>query len=172
MEPETADGIEPEREAQDGEGHSRDPAPSVEGKASPGALREAARHAIEMSSLRATAREIGMSAPGLKHFVGGGTPFERTTRKLRIWHERGLGGAASPELADEILDLLLGSLPADERRKAKPLAAARLATVFDHARSPRPPWVAALLEDADGDDRPGGAPLPAAPGDHGRRVAA
>lgn len=72
--------------------------------------RELARLRIAETSLREVAREIGMSATGLRGFLDGTDPYGKTIEKLRAWvgRVRGLGDA-SPEVAENtILALLRG----------------------------------------------------------------
>jgi len=49
-------------------------------------LREAAARRAETTSLRQTAREIGMSPTGLKKFIAGVAPYSPTLRRLRKWY--------------------------------------------------------------------------------------
>ncbi len=49
-------------------------------------LREAAATRVEHTSLRAVAREIGMSPSGLKSFLNGTAPYSPTLRRLRNWY--------------------------------------------------------------------------------------
>lgn len=68
-------------------------------------LRAKARSAVESSSLRAVAEEIGMSWSGLRSFLEGTTPHPSTIAKLVDWSGRGL--AASPSRADVMSSLEL-----------------------------------------------------------------
>ena len=51
-------------------------------------LRGAVRRAVEASSQRKVARQIGMSAPGLRAFLDGARPLRPTWRKLHAWYFR------------------------------------------------------------------------------------
>ncbi len=62
--------------------------PSAEPGASLEQLREAIRARVEATSLRQTAREIGISHPALRDLIGGTVPRGRTMARLRAWHER------------------------------------------------------------------------------------
>jgi hypothetical protein len=48
-------------------------------------LRSAAAARVENTSLRGTAREIGLSPTGLKKFLLGTKPYAATQRKLQTW---------------------------------------------------------------------------------------
>lgn len=48
-------------------------------------LRSAAAARVEATSLRRTAREIGLSPTGLSKFLSGTKPYMKTLRKLRRW---------------------------------------------------------------------------------------
>ena len=82
-------------------------------------LREAVRRAVAASSLRAVAKEIDVSAPGLQHFLRGGYPLPKTARKLAAWHVQ--QRAASPlDIHEEVaLSLLLSRVPEDQRSIAE-----------------------------------------------------
>lgn len=49
-------------------------------------MRQAVAARAETTSLRATAREVGMSPTGLKKFVGGTAPYTKTVHRLRSWY--------------------------------------------------------------------------------------
>ena len=51
-------------------------------------LRDAARIRVGDTSLRATAREIGISHPALLDFLNGSSPYASTLVKLREWHAK------------------------------------------------------------------------------------
>ncbi|HEX5727084.1 MAG TPA: hypothetical protein VFX98_16525 [Longimicrobiaceae bacterium] len=94
------------------------PAPDL--RASAGEFRRAAAAAVAERSLRGVAAEIGMSAPGLQHFLDGGAPFRRTLRKLAAWYAlRGAARGYAPEAAlNAALALLLEGLPEEGRAEA------------------------------------------------------
>lgn len=54
------------------------------------ALQTALREAVEGSSLRVVATDVGMSFNGLRTFIAGGRrrPQAATVRKVRAWYER------------------------------------------------------------------------------------
>ncbi|HEX9939764.1 MAG TPA: hypothetical protein VGB15_21695, partial [Longimicrobium sp.] len=51
-------------------------------------LRETVRLRVEATSLRAVARQVGMSPSGLEKFLAGGTPYAGSRQKLQDWWER------------------------------------------------------------------------------------
>ena len=74
---------------------------------------EAARLMVHETSLRATAREIGMSPTGLRGLLDGTEPYGRTRERLRAWFTRENGlGEIPPEEAANIVRALLRGHPA------------------------------------------------------------
>lgn len=111
-----------------------------------GAVRHAAHAAVERTSLRAVARRVGMSTPGLVRFLEGATPHEETFRKLREWYFGELATHASPTAEDAraVLDLLLESLAEGERsRVARKLLQTIRAAHREEGIEP-PGWLQAL----------------------------
>jgi hypothetical protein len=49
-------------------------------------LRSQILRAVERSSFRAVAQEVGMSPTGLKKFTAGASPYTATLRRLRTWY--------------------------------------------------------------------------------------
>lgn len=78
------------------------------------ALRAALREAVEASSLRAVAAEIGMSFNGLRSFIAGGSrkPQAATVQKVRHWYGKTRGASLEQRLLSALLNL-----SAAERRK-------------------------------------------------------
>ena len=72
-------------------------------------VRQAAGQRVADTSLRATAREAGVSTMALRAFLDGSEPYDRNRRKLFAWHagapER-RPAQASPETAAAALALL------------------------------------------------------------------
>jgi hypothetical protein len=104
-------------------------------------FRIALNGAIERSSLRAVAGEVGMSASGLTKFLQGGTPYGKTVQRLHAWYQRAAGlSRVPPEHIAEQLRRLMMTLPEPDRG-----VMALLETVDrahrDAGRSP-PEWVA------------------------------
>ncbi|HWK90336.1 MAG TPA: DUF433 domain-containing protein [Longimicrobium sp.] len=59
-------------------------------------LREVVRSHVNRTSLRAVARQVGMSPSGIHKFLQGSQPYSPTLRRLRSWYE-GLSGSKSEE---------------------------------------------------------------------------
>lgn len=135
------------------------------------ALREAARLRVQATSLRKTAREIGLSPTGLQGFLDGTEPYAPTIQKLLEWHvreESRKGMELGADTADAALSLLVRHLPEPRRSEA-------VRAMLDLIRAkgtgePVPPWLRELLdggpggegEREDGEDD-GGAPTPPPP---------
>jgi transcriptional regulator with XRE-family HTH domain len=85
------------------------------------AIRREAERARDESSLRAVAREAGVSAMGLSNFLRrAGKPQARTIRKLTQWYARRMA-TRLPEGEDEAraaLIILAGFFPESERQAA------------------------------------------------------
>ena len=78
-------------------------------------FRWALRLAIEGSTLRAVAKEVGMSPSGLQNFLDGAAPYGKTKEKLRFWYFRRAGfNSYAVEDAAYILRRLVSSLPAPD----------------------------------------------------------
>lgn len=107
-------------------------------------LREAAREAVDASSLRAVAREIGMSPTGLDRILKGSQPYRAITRKLNDWYLRTMrvrGQRLGPETAREVLSLLTDHLPPDERGGAMEEVLEALRSRTARAGAAVPPWL-------------------------------
>lgn len=73
-------------------------------------FRNAAAMAVENTSLRSVATEIGMSPTGLKKFLNGTNPYGPTLHKLRRWHAERLATARPPTLDPELFAIALDLL--------------------------------------------------------------
>jgi hypothetical protein len=108
-------------------------------------LRAAVRDAIERTSARAVAREIGMSAPSVRDFAAGSAPRPSTIRKLTMWYLRYWEETGRGELdartAQAAITLLFEHVPAAERPGVREDFYEWLArkTAASGAREPR--WV-------------------------------
>lgn len=71
---------------------------------------EAVRVAVRLRSLRAVARQIGMSPTGLRGVLEGVSPYDKTRDRLRAWYarEQGLDSLPAAATADMILSLVRG----------------------------------------------------------------
>lgn len=108
------------------------PAPSKELVPVP-LLREALRARVESSSLRKSAREVGLSPNGLRGILEGADPYPTNHRKLSEWF-RGLRSEAERGraiLVQAALNVLVDELPENERERK----AVELLTVLRSRRS-------------------------------------
>lgn len=85
-------------------------------------LRSQVRQAVEASSLRAVAEEIGMSWSGLRSFLEGTTPHPSTIAKLLAWS--GTKRTASPSRRDmlsaiEVMADYIEGVPSPEGRRKR-----------------------------------------------------
>jgi hypothetical protein len=96
-------------------------------------FRSAAQQRTDAASLRAIARQVGMSPSGLSKFLDGARPYTKTLARLRAWylwqHEH--PATLSPEEALAALQLLVAGAPASRRPAAAQAAVAALRDVFD-----------------------------------------
>jgi hypothetical protein len=117
-------------------------------------LRALAAERVAETSLRAVAREIGMSAPGLALFLDGTSPRHATLEKIHAWHLKGAGAdGTSLEAARTSLHMLASSLPPGEYRVR--MIRTTLAIVAELHRkqgSQGPPWLAPLYEEYGAED--------------------
>jgi len=103
-------------------------------------FRAALRQTIARSTLRAVAREVGMSPSGLQNFLDGSNPYGKTRERLRLWYFREVGFGSFPaEDAAYILRRLVGTLPAPDRGVAGVLDAVDTAYQNEGMRAPE--WV-------------------------------
>lgn len=114
------------------------------------AIRVAAAAAVEADSLRSVARQVGMSATGLRNFIRGERrPYPGTLKKLNAWyvrHNTGRGGT-SAQLAAAAVAVLLGDLPEEEHEAAAAPVLAALAGVYRARRVKLPPWLEPYLKE-------------------------
>lgn len=109
------------------------------------AIREAARLATEATSLRATARAIGMSPMGLRHFLDGRRPYTATLRRLTLWFiAHGAEGGAPEELIRAAMGVLLEGLPASGRERGRQALLEVVERMHRQAGTQPPAWLAAL----------------------------
>jgi transcriptional regulator with XRE-family HTH domain len=110
------------------------------------AIRREAKLAEEATSLRAVARDIGVSAAGLRQFLNGRSPYPTTLVKLNAWYLRRL--ASAPEFtaaaAQAGLRVLLEAIPADEREAAAAELLEYLEGLYRGRRLRPPAWLAEL----------------------------
>ena len=107
-------------------------------------LRQAAQRAVDESSLRKVAIQVGLSAMGLSLFLRGNTePFKPTVRKLVEWYVR---DAASRRGLDEAtasaaLSLLLDGMPEPEASATREHLIAILREGYTKSGETPPEWL-------------------------------
>jgi hypothetical protein len=110
-------------------------------------LRDMAAARVEHTSLRGTAREIGMSPTGLKKFLLGTTPYSPTVRRLRRWYLQHAAlptGEVGVHDASAALQVLTHDLPPQARRAATECLLDCLAQGYEAIGRSRPRWIADL----------------------------
>lgn len=105
-------------------------------------LRAAVRTAVQSSSQRIVAEQIGVTHRGLAKFMDGSSPRENTRRKLREWYVR---EASSRATADEAtiqaaMDVLLRGLPEAEKDRATAGVIETVRQAFRAAKIDPPEW--------------------------------
>jgi hypothetical protein len=107
-------------------------------------IRDALRRAISTTSLRAVARDVGMTAPGLQSFIDGGQPRAATARKLIEWYVR--DAALKNELSEDsigaALHLLTAALPVVRGNSVRESILATLREAFTETGCNLPSWLA------------------------------
>ena len=110
-------------------------------------LRAAVEAGVERSSLRAVAREVGLSPTGLGKFLAGSRPYPSTRRKLERWAASpgaaggaGLGGGR----AMHVLRGLLQDLPPAAQAAAEERMLAALEAVYAAGAGGAPEWLRTL----------------------------
>jgi hypothetical protein len=86
-----------------------------------GAIRQALRVLEAASSERAAAAVVGMSQAGLRKFLAGSKPQQKTREKLETWFREQVarGGFLDRETANAALALLVSTLPEKERARMR-----------------------------------------------------
>ena len=119
-------------------------------------IREYARRVVARTSLRKVAKVAGVKVGATKKFIDGSVPYERNARAWKKWYARELreGAAGVPDTAldttdaEAILDLLLWSIP-EEQRAAVRRESVESFRQLHLSRSIVPPaWVLELGGDA------------------------
>jgi hypothetical protein len=107
--------------------------------------RAALARAVEHSSLRATARAVGMSPAGLSRLLRGASMYGKTRDRLRVWYAT----ATQPEAAEmpEALALALlrravENVPDRHRAAAQLELLEAVADIHRRYRARRPRWLA------------------------------
>lgn len=113
------------------------------GRAPIEAIRAAAEAAVEATSLRSVAAQIGLSPTGLRNFLQGRSPYSATVRKLNAWYLKHAAQrhAFTDEVVEAAFAVLLEGLP----EEARPSAAQRVLGALDEghreAHSRPPAWL-------------------------------
>ena len=122
-------------------------------------IREHARRAVARTSLRKVAKAAGVKVGATKKFVDGSVPYERNARLWKKWYARELreGAAGTPDTAlaaDDaalILDLLLWSVPEEQREAAKQETLLSMRLIHTRRGLTPPAWVLELSGGATAD---------------------
>jgi hypothetical protein len=109
-------------------------------------IRDTVVRAIERTSLRQTAVDVGLTARGLSRFLAGAPPRASTVRKLREWSVRNAAKneGASAETAAAALALLVEWLPAEQRDDAADALVSELERRAKAGGVAVPRWLASL----------------------------
>ena len=110
-------------------------------------LRESVAIRVHATSLRAVARQVGMSPSGLEKFLAGGMPYTNTRRKLMEWWYRE-GAEAPMDLSADGVAVALGTLvrdlPPDRRERTLRELVGTLRELYASQGAPCPPWLGEL----------------------------
>jgi hypothetical protein len=112
-------------------------------------MREAVTERAERTSLRAAAREIGMSPSGLMKFLDGGTPYTKTIHRLRRWYVQHVGDAREELSEDEAhaaLSVLVHDLPPGTRTQTMAAMVECVEQSYARTRRDVPAWVAGIRD--------------------------
>ena len=115
-------------------------------------IREHARRAVARTSLRKVAKAAGVKVGATKKFVDGSVPYERNARLWKRWYARELreGAAGTPDTAlatadaEAILELLLWSIPEEQRDQARRETVLSLRLIHAKRSLTPPAWVLEL----------------------------
>ena len=114
-------------------------------------IREAARLAVDATSLRAVARAVGVSPMGLKNFIDGRNPYRATLRKLTIWYVgHGTEGELSEDVVRAAMSLMLRGLPASSAQAGTDTLLRAVEEMYHRAGMPPPEWVFTLRGEGGG----------------------
>jgi hypothetical protein len=116
------------------------------------AMREAVRLAVSAKSLRAVAREVGLSPMGLSNFLSGRQPYTATRRKLTLWYaQHGSQLGAREDAVRAALDILLEGLPAKGRTRGLEAVLEVVERMHRDSRTQPPAWLGVLRGTTEGD---------------------
>lgn len=121
-------------------------------------LREAVGERVQATSLRAVARQVGMSPSGLHKFLSGGVPYQKSRRKLFEWLHRESTGEAGREAAPALegaLESLVRDLPFERREAALAALVDTLRALYETHGGEAPAWIAELEGTGEAEERSG-----------------
>lgn len=116
-----------------------------------GRLREAVTIRVQATSLRAVARQVGMSPSGLDKFLNGGMPYQKSRRKLFDWlhRERGnLGADLTVDAMAAALASLVRDLPPDRREISLHAVLGTLQDLYATHSESAPAWLTEITRKA------------------------
>ena len=112
-------------------------------------LRENVALRVQATSLRAVARQVGMSPSGLEKFLSGATPYSRSRQKLHDWWVRE-GSKPRSDIHTEGISVALGALvrdlPPEEREAGMKRLVRTLRGMYETQGAVCPPWLSELSE--------------------------
>lgn len=114
-------------------------------------LREAVTIRVQATSLRSVARQVGMSPSGLDKFLAGGTPYQKSRRKLFDWLHRernNLGAGLTVDGVAAAMGALVRDLPPERRERALHALLDTLRGLYDSNSDSAPAWLAELTRKA------------------------
>lgn len=120
---------------------------SPEPRASLDEIRRAAELAVDAASLRRVAKQIRMSAMGLRSFIRGEhTPQPRTIRKLNTWYAARVAtaGEHGENEARVVLTVLAGFYPQADRARVVGTFVDQMEREFRRSGMPSPGWLSTL----------------------------
>lgn len=109
-------------------------------------LRRAVRERVADSSVRAVAKQTGMSVTGLWRFLNGTQPYSKTQQRLRQWYvlQTADAPASTTDVPEDVaraaIELLTRHIP--PRRRAAHVRALLIALADPGGREP--PWLTVL----------------------------
>ncbi|HEV2150467.1 MAG TPA: hypothetical protein VGR37_23910 [Longimicrobiaceae bacterium] len=111
-------------------------------------LLRAAAARIKEIGIRKAAREVGLSAMGLRNIVDRrGRPVESSWEKLRAWYMGSLGERAlDPAAVAVLLSTLIDQVTPELRARARPRVVESLAQLYGEQGAALPGWLAELAE--------------------------